>query len=257
MANTICKAYVSNVLALLTNVSRADFMDNDTILELIAWHHPYHSPDWMVLKELDNSVLLRLPQKEYLISESWSRSLYLTLISIIFSFSYETRSTLHEPTPESAWTVSVLTPAFTALDISASSSIGETLRASYRRALAFPLYRSWRLCERCQLDVAEILSGGVRSVLKCLLEAKAILDHHDIYYIYSKIWIDDYCAWMQRHAKSEILVELGRQVRSFKVSKRSTGWDLEELEVLAQGERETDSDDESEREVETMTASQL
>jgi len=108
---------------------------------------------------------------------------------------------MHDPSPESAWTISVLIPAFTALDISVATTLDEVMRTSYRRARAFPLYRSWKLCERCRLDVADILGGGIRSVLKCLLEAKAILDHHELYYVYSKIWIDDYCVWMQRHVR--------------------------------------------------------
>jgi protein SHQ1 len=51
------------------------------------------------------------------------------------------------------------------------------------------------------MDVAEILSGGRRVTLKALLEMKKILEFHDVYYVYSKIWIEDFCVWIQKSAK--------------------------------------------------------
>ena len=123
---------------------------------------------------------------------------------------YDTRTTQHEPTPESAWTICSLTPAFSALDPPpytadalteiTSSQAADVLVASYRRSLAFPLYRSFALAERCKKDVATILRLGRRTVTRCLLELKEILDHHEVYYVYSKIWVTDFCVWIQTHA---------------------------------------------------------
>lgn len=141
---------------------------------------------------------------------------YLILLTLLFSYAYETRTTQHDRTPESAWTISTLTPAFSALDPppygpnqSPSSStarftqrvLSETFTASYRRALAFPLYRSFVLAEACRADVAAILAKGKRMVARCLMEMKSILDHHEVYYIYSKIWVDDFCVWTLAHAR--------------------------------------------------------
>jgi protein SHQ1 len=177
--------------------------------------------------------MLRLPRKEcwqftwlYLTSDSLSftdlatplqmHNLYLTLISLLFSYVYETRTTQCDPTPESAWTLCSLTPAFTALDPapyhgpSPSSSspsmftiteINATFVNSYRRSLSFPLYRSWALAECCRQDVAQILGQGKRLVARCLLAMKDILDHHEAYYVYSKIWVDDFCTWIQANAR--------------------------------------------------------
>lgn len=72
---------------------------------------------------------------------------------------------------------------------------------SYRRLLAFPLYRSFALAEKCQEDLANALKQGKRLIIRCLLEIKDILDHHDVYYVYSKIWLDDFCVWIQLNAK--------------------------------------------------------
>ena len=140
--------------------------------------------------------------------------LYLTLLTLLFSHAYETRTTQHDPTPESPWTVAALTPAFSALDpppyhdsrpLNPGSFSGPeliaTFAASYRRALSFPLYRSFALAEACRADVAEVLSRGKRVVARCLLELKDILDHHDVYYVYSKIWVDDFCVWTLAYSR--------------------------------------------------------
>jgi len=230
----------------------ADFMDDQTILEVIEWKHTYkdaHSG----FSEKEQAMMLRLPRKEYLVNEYWSKILYNTLVSILFAFCYENRSNMNDPSSESAWTISALIPAFTALDVSSATSLKESLRASYRRALAFPLYRSWKFCERCKLDVADILEGGTRTVLKYLLATKSILDQNDVYYVYSKIWLDDYCVWIQQEATGAyILSKLSKELRTLEITKNSIEWSLIELEMIAE-ERVTDSDDESEDEIEKMT----
>lgn len=132
-----------------------------------------------------------------------NQKLHIILLNILFSYSYDCRTTQNDPTSESAWTIAVLSPCMSALDASVSSPEA-AFRASYRRALAFPLYRNWTLCERVRQDVCDILAGGKRSVLRRLLEVRAILEKHDVYYVYNKIWIDDYCVWIQSNARCVI-----------------------------------------------------
>jgi protein SHQ1 len=138
-------------------------------------------------------------------------SLYLTLLTLLFSYAYESRTTRQDPTPESAWTISTLTAAFSALDPPpystcslsslSDSELFATLMPSYRRSLAFPLYRSFALAEACRMDVSDLLLKGKRTIVRCLLEMKHILDHHEVYYIYSKLWVDDFCVWVQACAR--------------------------------------------------------
>lgn len=111
-----------------------------------------------------------------------------------------------------------MTPSFSALDpppyqdsldLAVSkditpADIESALIPSYRRCLAFPLYRSFALAEKCRADVSNILSQGVRMVTRGLLEMKDILDHHEVYYIYSKIWVTDFCVWVQTHVVYEV-----------------------------------------------------
>ena len=146
-------------------------------------------------------------------TETQTHDLYLTLITLLFAYFYDSRTSQHDPTPESAWTICTLIPAFSALDPPHSAhyvsgchafsvdELKETLLPSYRRLLAFPLYRSFTLAEKCQEDLAYTLKQGKRLTMRCLLEMKDILDHHDVYYIYSKIWVDDFCVWIQSNAK--------------------------------------------------------
>lgn len=201
------------------------------IQEILDWEHPYLVDNGNVLfTDEENMAMLRLPRKEcelteYLLSKrdqlstnvmpdlaspQQTHNLYLTLVTLLFSYAYESRTTQHDPTPESAWTICALTPAFSALDPPRSSGdvnsfthdeILETLVPSYRRSLAFPLYRSFTLSEACQRDASRLLSRGKRMVFRCLLEVKSILDHHEVYYVYSKIWMDDLCVWIQAYAR--------------------------------------------------------
>lgn len=142
-----------------------------------------------------------------LASQKQSNSLYLTLIQLLFSYAYESRTTQLDPSPESAWTLCILTPPFSALVSSTSTcndfhtqDLKPILVSSYRRALAFPLYRSWELVDQCKKDVADLLSQGKRAVTRALLWIKNLLDHHEVYYVYSKVWVNDFCVWIQAYA---------------------------------------------------------
>ncbi|KAL7283237.1 hypothetical protein ACG7TL_002664 [Trametes sanguinea] len=251
----------------------ADYADDEYIRELIAWPNPHvTSTEEFQYTEKENLTMLRLPRKEYLATPEQTHNLYLTLLTLLFAYAYEMRTTQHDPTPESAWTISSLTPAFSALDpppyapvpVPEASEFSEaeltaTFTASYRRSLAFPLYRSFALAEACRADVAALLAQGKRVVTRCLLEMKDILDHHDVYYVYSKIWVDDFVVWTFAYAEDAILARLAEQVKTLRIQKAAIGWDLEELEALTRedAERTPDSDDESEDEIERMLPAPL
>ncbi|EIW60559.1 SHQ1-domain-containing protein [Trametes versicolor FP-101664 SS1] len=251
----------------------ADYADDEYIRELIAWPNPLTtSTEEFQYTDQENLVMLRLPRKEYLPTPGQTHSLYLTLLTLLFAHTYETRTTQRDPTPESAWTLATLTPAFSALDPppygQASSpdpaafteaELADTLVASYRRSLTFPLYRSFALAEACRADVAALLARGKRVVTRCLLGMKDILDHHDVYYVYSKIWVDDFCVWTLAYASDDVLMKLADAVKNLRIPKLSIGWELEELEALTREDvdRDTDSDDESEDEIERMLPAPL
>ncbi|KAF8631428.1 hypothetical protein AX17_005105 [Amanita inopinata Kibby_2008] len=238
----------------------ADYADDAIVQEFLAWEHPYLTDDDNVhFTDEENLAMLNLPRKEYLSTQQQTHDLYLTLVTFLFSYAYDSRTTQHDPTPESAWTLCNLIPAFSALDPPTSpltlngpytftpDEICETLVASYRRLLAFPLYRSFALAETCRRDTARLLSRGKRSVTRCLLEMKRILDHHEVYYVYSKIWLEDFCVWVQAYASEDTLVRLGECAAKSTMQKSSIGWNLEQLEnaTRAAGVMQSDSDDET------------
>ncbi|CDO70721.1 hypothetical protein BN946_scf184798.g36 [Trametes cinnabarina] len=251
----------------------ADYADDGYIQELIAWLNPHTtSTEELQYTEKENLAMLRLPRKEYLATPEQTHNLYLTLLTLLFAYAYEIRTTQYDPTPESAWTISSLTPAFSALDPPpyvffpepepsdfSEAELAATFIASYRRSLAFPLYRSFALAEACRADVAALLARGKRVVTRCLLEMKDILDHHDVYYVYSKIWVDDFCVWTLAYADDNVLTRLAERVKTLPMKKAMIGWDLDELEALTRedAERAPDSDDESEDEIERMLPAPL
>ncbi|KAI5123313.1 hypothetical protein M0805_009334 [Coniferiporia weirii] len=244
----------------------ADFVDDEYVREIIAYKPLPEAPfsvslgESLVFTEDENAEMLRLPRKEYLTTPLQKRNLYLTLLTVLFSYTYDARTTQNDPTPESAWTICSLTPAFSALDpppytpttglplAFTVADLQNALTPSVRRALAFPLYRSFALAEKCVQDVSVTLRHGRRAALRALLETKKILDHHDVYYVYSRIWVDDLCRWVASDASEEILRELGQTLAAMSIDKRSLGWDLLALERAATQptQREPDSDDESE-----------
>ncbi|KAL9714822.1 hypothetical protein Ac2012v2_001482 [Leucoagaricus gongylophorus] len=241
----------------------ADYVDDEYIQGLLKWKHPEIAKEEVIYTEQENLAMLRLPRKEYLTTPIQTHYLYLTLVTLLFSYAYESRTNQQDRTPESAWTICSLTPAFSALDppslelpytpiivpdpnTFSSQELIATFVPSYRRSLAFPLHRSFALAEACHLDVSQILLRGKRTVVRCLLEMKHILDHHEVYYVYSKVWVDDFCSWTQASASDEVLNNLGNILEKTKVEKTAIGWDLEELEVATHDaiNHEADSDDE-------------
>lgn len=46
-------------------------------------------------------------------------------------------------------------------------------------------------------DIVIIFSMGKRSVLRALLGIKRILDRSDLRFYHSKLFLDDYCVWVQ------------------------------------------------------------
>ncbi|CAO3676886.1 unnamed protein product [Umbelopsis ramanniana] len=187
-----------------------------------------YSQSLIEFTDKENAIMRTLPNREYLLSNE--KSIYLGLIDILFAYSYNHRQTEGEDTVESAWTIGKLSPSISGLE--KFSTLQETLISCYRRALAFPLYRNYNLCDKILQDVYILLKLGKRAILKALLEIKDMFDHHDIYYIYSKIWLDDYCIWVQQ-SSDNVLKTLARELHHFQLSKTLMDWDLEDLEEIA------------------------
>lgn len=185
-------------------------------------------------------------------------ALWHSLLILLFATSYDTRTTMADPTPESAWTIISLTPLFTSLLPSDSyATVSSALKASFRRALSFPLYRHWELCQTVQKDVAGLLQKGRQTVLRSLLGLKKVLDETVDYAVLNKVWVNAFIVLLHRSLprfgssptplflscltwlialgfSSNVDMTLGfiaGQVERTSVDKKDLGWPLQDLEL--------------------------
>ncbi|KAF9916691.1 hypothetical protein BX616_003115 [Lobosporangium transversale] len=192
----------------------------------------------------EQELMRDLPRREYILENT--KSTYLSLIDILFAYSYDLRVSEGDTTVETPWTICKLSPSMAALD--QFTTLKETIVACIRRSLAYPLIRNWSLAMKVLQDVYVILKLGRRGCLRALLQIKNILDHDDVYYIYSKMFIEDYCVWIQSGASENVIRTLAHEIHHFDVKKEEIGWHLEELEALAkeapeEEEEETEEED--------------
>jgi len=116
-------------------------------------------------------------------------------VDIIFAYAYNQRTTLEEVTCESNWTICRLSATLSWFE--SFANVNEVAIACLRRSLVYPLYRHWALSQKVWTDTLTLFALGKRSVLRCLLHIKHILDHSDPRFYLSRLYIDDYCIWIQ------------------------------------------------------------
>ncbi|CEI99810.1 hypothetical protein RMCBS344292_13890 [Rhizopus microsporus] len=220
-----------------------DFAEDEDIRQLMKYKTVYAKELKRMQKENDEAkmtftrqeeeMMRQLPRKEYLVSNE--KSVYLGLVDLLFAYSYNHRMTEGEGNVESAWCVGKLSSTLSCLE--QFSTLKEVIITSFRRSLIYPLYRHFEFSEKVVQDVYILFKLGKRAILKALLEMKYIFDHHDVYYIYSKIYLDDYCVWIQ-HASDHVLRTLAHELHHLKINKNELGWDLDEIEEVIIQKRE-------------------
>ncbi|KAJ2786159.1 hypothetical protein GGI15_001685 [Coemansia interrupta] len=208
---------------------------------------------WGEFTESEQKTMLDLPRKTHMISNR--QAVYLGLVDILFAYALDYRINVGEPTVESAWAIGAVSSSLSNLE--QFSSLQSVIVACFRRGLSYPLYRNWELCEKALEDVYTILKLGRRAILKCMLQIKDIFDKHDVYYIYSKIFLDDYCVWLQTAASEKAMRSLAHKLRGFEVEKDSTGWKLDHLEDLALESSESEAESEEEADAVASTGDGL
>lgn len=93
-----------------------------------------------------------------------------SLVDVLCAYCYDVRITQHDPSPESAWTIAILSPTLSWL--APSEDLQRVLVHFARRVLIYPYLRRYDLARLCIKDCAVILKLGKRRVLKCLLEVE-------------------------------------------------------------------------------------
>ncbi|KAJ2157332.1 hypothetical protein GGF46_004586 [Coemansia sp. RSA 552] len=177
----------------------------------------------------EKKLMLDLPRRTHLISNK--QAVYLGLVDLLFAYALDLRIHQGELSVESAWSIGALSSTLSNLD--QFSTLRSVVVACFRRGLAYPLYRYWDLCEKALGDVYAICKLGRRVVLKAFIALKQLYDRHDIYYIYSKLYFDDYCTWLQTQASDKVIASLARKLYRMEIDKDEIGWRLDDYEDLA------------------------
>jgi protein SHQ1 len=137
------------------------------------------------------------------------------MLDLLFAYVYDHLITDGDPTVESAWTVSTLSASLcwlddwiddddgTATDLDAA--VKSVVQSSIRRALVYPYIRTVDFGVHVWKQVALVLRQGLRTVIRCLLQLRVILDRSEMYYLGNKLFVDPYLAWLQQHAHPESL----------------------------------------------------
>ena len=114
------------------------------------------------------------------------------------------------------------------------SSVSSCVRSCLRRSLIYPWLRNWELGLAVWRDVVLLLEAGPVAVVQALLALSDSFSDTPGYYIFSQLYIQDYCTWLQAvpaaHLTS-LAAALARNLES--VTKDSLGLELEELEEAA------------------------
>lgn len=204
----------------------ADFMttkysdedDYSQIKDLLKWENPIIKETEIKYTKEEDEQMMNLPKKINIISNP--KPLYYTIISLLFSFCFESRETEGELNGESAWSIGKLTPQLSFLDQKIilddvkSSMIKAIVITSIRRSLSYPLHRNFELSFKAWIDAVNILKKGKKLVLKSLLAIHEAFRFHDIYYVYNKILIDDLINWLINDSRDNdfVLKSLGQEI---------------------------------------------
>ncbi|CAG9794815.1 unnamed protein product [Diatraea saccharalis] len=207
--------------------------------ELIA---PYlcHPPYWESSENSNNiefteeevGVLKELPNKHYLLSKSEKKQILLGLIDILFGYCYDKRTTLNESTVESSWTINKLSSTLSWFCV--FDDVKEVLAACYRRALVYPIFRNFDLCEKVKGDLIAMFKKGKKIIIKCFIEIHQMFNtSNDARYILNQLYIKDYLVFLQK-CRNEEIEELHKNMINIEITKNDLGLELEELEAAAE-----------------------
>ncbi|CAH0401609.1 unnamed protein product [Chilo suppressalis] len=207
--------------------------------ELIA---PYlmHSPHW-VSPDFSNNIefieeevgiLKELPNKHYLLNKNEKKQVLLGLIDILFGYCYDKRTTLNESNVESSWTINKLSSTLSWFCV--FNDVKEVLVACYRRALVYPIFRNFELCEKVKGDLVVMLKKGKKLIIKCFIEIHQMFNtSNDARYILNQLYIKDYLVFLQK-CRTEEIDELYKDMVNINITKNDLELELEELEAAAE-----------------------
>jgi len=185
-----------------------------------------------------------LRNKEYLIGPGSSEeaSLLMGLVDIVFAFCYESRITLSDLSVVSSFNISRLSSTLSWFDYydergPHKDTLLSVARSCMRRSIIYPYLRMWEYGLRVLDDTNKVFCNGKRCILKCLLKVRSLFEHGDSHYLLNKLYINDYCVWIQTVADDSIVLFSKRLLTAVeqvkKDGKGAMGFHLPELEEWA------------------------
>ena len=201
----------------------------------------------------DNETLMTLPRRQCLFCSFFLFTLHpllfsrlpttdlvdnqytvlCSLVDILYGYAFDHRTTLGDATVESAWTVAKLSCTLCWLD--APATVREAALACVHRALAYPVFRNWRLALRVLGDVVALLRLGRRAVLRALLALRRILARDDGRQYLNTLYVEPYAVWVQG-VDDATLAAAAHELERATPAKRDVRWDLAEIEALARSD---------------------
>ncbi|CAI2349899.1 unnamed protein product [Caenorhabditis sp. 36 PRJEB53466] len=166
-----------------------------------------------------------------------------SLVDIVFAYCYDQRVNDWESTCESGWTCSKLSPSLSYL--TKFDTVREALLSATRRAVSYPLYRSFNLAVKVIEDTKKVFLEGRSALLHVLCDLNHIfVASGEFRYILNDLFITDYLIWIQS-VPENVIEDIQKQLAELPaIHKTDLGWDLDMLETNAKLEKTTlDSDD--------------
>ena len=106
-----------------------------------------------------------------------------------------------------------------------------------RRCCIYPYLRMFKLAKKVFTDVTKILLLGQRAVLRCFLQIRKIFELTDTHYLLNKLYIDDYCVWLQslEDHGDVVCTAMGRECNTCKrsITEDCLGLGIDEIEQNA------------------------
>ncbi|KAH8875904.1 Protein SHQ1 like [Schistosoma japonicum] len=160
------------------------------------------------------------------------KMLYLGLLDLLFAYVYDFRVREGETMSESGW--NIVKVAATLSWFAVYRCLPEVVVSFYRRALTYPLVRSWKFCTLVKRDTSRLLqhANTKQWCLKCLLEIREFLIAYPGYHVFAELYLNDYIVWIQTRACESNLHDLGKSLEKFKMKKDDADLNLTQIEQL-------------------------
>ncbi|XP_034837199.1 protein SHQ1 homolog [Maniola hyperantus] len=212
----------------------ADFFDKELLAPYLDATMSWDSADFdknIEFTEEEVAILKELPNKHYILSNSEYKQVFYGLVDILFGYCYDKRTTLNESNVESSWTINKLSATLSWF--CAFKDVKEVLIACYRRALVYPIFRNFDLCNKVLNDLVSLLRKGKKYVIKCMLSIHRMFNlSNDARYILNQLYIKDYLIFLQK-CKAEEFDDLSNNIANVEITKNNVALDLVELEAAA------------------------